>query len=260
MRTTIDIDDALFLRAEALFPQGMSKRALVNEALRRMVEASVERLPVRRTPESLEECPPWLPTKGFLSDFPEDTVLIGGIAVWLHSKASADLVPECTYDADLYISLPAWAEVRDVYDTTANRRLNKHQAIVQGVEIDLYVEHHHGLRLDYATVMAHAVSLDGVQVACLEHLLLLKIDALQARQGSAHGAKDRRDVAKILVLLADQAPDQVVLHGQPDDLTVVRQVVRSEAFADIAGGNAHRASALRRRATLFLQAWDRAVA
>lgn len=260
MRTTIDIDDALLQRAEVMFPSGTSKRALVNEALRRMVESPIERLPIRRKPEGLEECPPWLPTKDFLSDFLEDTVLIGGIAVWLHSKTSADLVPECTYDADLYVSLSAWAEMRDVYDTTANRRLNKHQAIVQGVEIDLYVEHHHGLRLDYATVVAQAISLEGVQVACLEHLLLLKIDALQARQGSAHGAKDRRDVAKILVLLSDQVPDQVVLHGQPDDLAVVHQVLRSEAFADIAEGNAHQASALRRRAALFLQAWDRVIA
>jgi Arc/MetJ family transcription regulator len=37
MRTTLDIDDSLMVRAQAMFPPGTSKTALVEEGLRRLL-------------------------------------------------------------------------------------------------------------------------------------------------------------------------------------------------------------------------------
>ena len=49
--------------------------------------------------------------------------------------------------------------------------------------------------------MASSQVIDGVCIASLEHLLVLKLDAYASRRGSAKGAKDERDLIKILHLL-----------------------------------------------------------
>lgn len=103
-----------------------------------------------------------------------------------------------THDADLYVSLASWAAIRDAYVVVPNRRLSQHQITIDGVELDLYLEHNNALRVDFSDLVEASVVIDGARVACVEHLLLLKLSALRERWGSEHGAKDRRDVAMLL--------------------------------------------------------------
>jgi hypothetical protein len=196
----------------------------------------------------------WAAVRRFVDAYPEDVVVIGGIAVFLHARAAAsmDLPAEYTHDADLYVSLPSWADIRDTYTVVPNRRLSKHQITVDGVEFDLYLEHNNALRVDYGDLATAAVTLDGARVACLEHLLLLKLAALRERWASDHGQKDRRDVAKLLVLLDDREPFWTLAQATEDDLALIDRVQESSAYLELAGGNAHRAAKLKKRAVMFI--------
>lgn len=203
----------------------------------------------------------WDAVREFSSLYPRDTIVIGGVAVYLHTVASGrtDIPAEFTHDADLYVGLPAWAEVRDIFEPVANRRLAKHQITVNGVELDLYVAHNNALRVSYADLHFASVELAGMNVAGLEHLLLLKLDAFKDRYASAHGQKDRRDIAKLLVLLSRTEPYYTLVQGTDEDVDLVDDVMRSTSFLDITGGNAHVAAQLRREAAVFARALRTAI-
>jgi hypothetical protein len=189
-----------------------------------------------------------------VAEYPDDLVVIGGVAVYLHTVAFAghELPIEFTHDADIAAALVSLADLRDQYEVVPNRRLSKHQVTVGDTEIDLYVERYNDLRVDYPELAMAAVELEGIRVACLEHLLLLKLDALAARWRSAHAEKDRRDVAKLLVMLRDTEPCFALAHGTADDLDLLERVLRSDAFMQLARNNALTARRLRDRASTFV--------
>lgn len=136
--------------------------------------------------------------------FPEGVVFIGGVAVYLHTRAEhlPEQWIEFSHDGDLYISLADFGDLRDTEEVTANRRLTKHQFIKNGIDFDVYLEHNNGLRVTYADVLTHALVVERVRIASLEHLLLLKLDAFADRRGSAKGRKDERDLIRIGHLMA----------------------------------------------------------
>ena len=89
--------------------------------------------------------------------------------------------------------------------------------------------------------------IDGVRVACLEHLLLLKLDAYRSRRGSAKGSKDERDLVKICHLLAGAGlrSDRLARYLVPEAIESLGHLKRSSEFMSICGGNAHQARDLR---------------
>jgi predicted nucleotidyltransferase len=185
--------------------------------------------------------------------FPEDIIVIGGVAVYLHALASSSGLPvETTHDVDLMVALATWSDIREGYDVVTNRRLSKHQLTLGDVEVDLYVERNHGLRVGYADLAEHAVILNGIRVTGLEHLLLLKLGAAIARFHSAHGEKDRRDLAKVLVLLCGTEPDIVLAQASDADIEMLDKTLASNAFYEITNKNAQQASRLKKKASLFV--------
>ncbi len=125
----------------------------------------------------------------------------------------------------------------------------------------------HGRRGDYGWGARRAHELNAKHdpnyansgVAGLEHLLLLKLDAYKARQRSAHGQKDARDIAKILVLLRKTVPYYALAQATSEDVAFVDRVMASDAFLTIAGGNAHEARKLRKFASTYADALRKAV-
>ena len=186
-----------------------------------------------------------------LSDhYPDGVVFIGGVAVYLHARASR--IPpswvEFSHDGDLYISFADFADLRDIEDVVANRRLTKHQFIKRGVDFDVYLEHNNGLRVSYADVLEHSRVIDRVRVASLEHLLLLKLDAFADRKGTTKGRKDERDVIRLARLLAPPhrvVRAQIAAYASGGDVVRLRELERSREFAQVTGGNHKQASALR---------------
>ena len=180
--------------------------------------------------------------------FPEGLVFIGGIAVYLHARAArlASWGIEFSHDGDLYVSLADFSDLRDVEEVTANRRLNKHQFIKNGIEFDVYLEYNNSLRVPYADAWARSSVIDNVRVASLEHLVLLKLDAYADRRASAKGRKDERDLIRIAHILSRQR-----LHKQwlepylaPEDVQLLADVSKSSEFVAMTR-NAKQASDLR---------------
>jgi hypothetical protein len=185
--------------------------------------------------------------------FPSGVVFIGGIAVYLHSVKAG--VPknyvERSHDADLYVALSVFDDLRSVEDVTTNIRLRKKQFIKYGMDYDVYLEHHHGLRVRYDDIFRYSSVINGVRVASLEHLLILKLDALTGRAGTSKGRKDERDVIRIAMLLGKQGTIRVPLQSYftSEMARVLERLASSHEFMTISRGNAHEAKRLRTQYT-----------
>lgn len=183
--------------------------------------------------------------------FPEGVVFIDGIAVYLHAinlPGTRELA-EATHDADIYISLADMADLRDIEEVTANRRLSKHQMVKHGFEFDIYTERQSSLIVPYDAVVAHAAVYDGIRVASLEHLLVLKLEAFADRKGSAKGDKDAKDLLRIGAIASRGAKGFKAAVSAPyvrdvhvDLLTLVE---RGPQVTSLARGNAMAAKRLR---------------
>ncbi|MFN3566674.1 MAG: hypothetical protein ACK4V1_11905 [Burkholderiaceae bacterium] len=182
---------------------------------------------------------------------PEGIVFIGGVAVYLHAINLPATAPfaEATHDADFYISLADMADLRDLEEVTPNRRLHKHQLIKDGFEFDIYTERQSALIVPYDAVSAHAVVYDGIRVASLEHLSVLKLEALRDRRASAKGEKDAKDLLRIAAIAArgkrrfDAALAAPYLRDE--HLALLDLVERGTAALALAAGNAVVAKRLR---------------
>lgn len=181
--------------------------------------------------------------------FPDGMILIGGVAVYLHAEQQLDArLLEVSHDADFYLSLMDYADLRDLEEVTQNRRLGKHQVIKHGVDFDVYVENQHRLCIPFADAHEHAQTIKGFRVAHLAHLLVLKTEAARSRAGSAKGDKDLRDLARIGAMLT---PDDVLVAAPWVDgarLDLWRHVAaRNDVFQSLVQGNAHEAKPLHQR-------------
>lgn len=187
------------------------------------------------------------------SAYPHGVVFIGGIAVYLHAINHEDTIAlaEFTHDADFYISIVDMADLRDVEEVVPNRRLSKHQLVKRGFEFDIYTERHSALIVPYDQVMAHAVLYDSLRVACLEHLLVLKLEAYRDRASSAKGQKDAKDLIRLaLVANAKDEPIDAELCGgylSDDHIELLERVQRGPEFLSLAKGNAKQAKQMRQQ-------------
>lgn len=180
--------------------------------------------------------------------FPDGVVFIGGIAVLLHVRVGRlpARFAELSHDGDFLISLAAFADLRDIEEVTANRRLEQHQIVKAGFEYDVYLEGHNRLRVRFADAVRESAVVDGVRIACLEHLLLLKLDAFASRRGSAKGSKDERDLLKICLLLGPEpVAERLAGAFTPADSALLERCRNSPEILDLCAGNAHEARPLR---------------
>jgi len=170
--------------------------------------------------------------------FPEGLVFIGGIAVYFHSGKTPDNFGEFSHDGDFLMSLADFADLRDLYEVTRNRRLTKHQLIKNGIEFDVYVEHQNNLAVPFDEALCYSEIIDGVRVASLEHLLVLKIDAANARAGTGKGDKDDRDVARIVLLMGEPRMEILDKYLDQNRLHCIKRLIpRPEPFVAIAHGD-----------------------
>lgn len=183
--------------------------------------------------------------------YPDGIVFIGGIAVYIHTinHTKTAALAAFTHDADFYISLADMGDLRDDQQLTANRRLSKHQLIKRGFEFDVYTERQSSLIVPYDHVRAHAVQYEGLLVAALEHLLVLKLEAFRDRRHSSKGDKDAADIIQIALVAAESR------HGlradlcsgflQQEHLDLLAAISRGPHFLALARGNSKYAKDLR---------------
>lgn len=197
--------------------------------------------------------------KNLAEMFDQGLIYIGGIAVYLHSvnQPAAAHLAEATHDADFYISFADMADLRDIEEVTPNRRLHKSQIIKNGFEFDIYTERLSSLRVPYDMVAAHSWQYDGMRVACLEHLFVLKLEAYLDRQDSAKGGKDARDLMRIAVV-AGTLPsfdcDLVAPYLNDQHEELFERLRKTPEAVTLARGNAVHAKAIRKDLGALLDA------
>lgn len=184
-------------------------------------------------------------------------IFIGGIGVYLHAINSGDLkeLAETTKDADLYISISGFSDLREIEELSPNTRLNKHEFRKGGFSFDVYTERHSSLPVPYADVAADAHEYDGVKVAAPEHLLILKLEAAVDRKGSEHGRKDVKDIIRLMLVAQASAFDaeRCVAFMQERHFNMLEEIARGPEFMSLARGNAKQAKSLRTRFSTVLE-------
>lgn len=120
--------------------------------------------------------------------------LIGGWAVWLHTRALK------SKDIDIIIDLPTLGNLRESFDVTKNNRLRKYEIIQGPVQVDIYAPHWSDLGIPFETINANLTTIQGFHVPKSEILLCLKQIAYTSRVGSAKGKKDLLDMVSLLSL------------------------------------------------------------
>lgn len=186
-----------------------------------------------------------------VSEMFPDVVYIGGIAVYLHAAnhAGAKEFADTTHDSDFYISITDMSDLRDIEEVSTNRRLSKSEMTKRGFAFDIYTERHSALIVPYDQVSAHARTYGQFRVACLEHLVALKLEAFLDRRGSVKGDKDAKDLLRIaIVSRRGGLPfDANILapHTRPPHLQLLEQVERGPYAMALAHGNAMEAKKIR---------------
>ena len=183
-------------------------------------------------------------------------VFIGGIGVYLHAINTPGLaeLAEATRDADLYISISGFSDLREIEELSANTRLNKHEFRKGGFSFDVYTERQSGLPVPYAEVAADVREYDGVKVAAPEHLLVLKLEAAVERKGSEHGRKDVKDIIRLMLVAAASTFDakRCAAFMQDRHLAMLEEIAKGPEFLSLARGNAKEAKAMRQQFSAVL--------
>ncbi|MEA1904559.1 MAG: hypothetical protein U9M97_01590 [Candidatus Hadarchaeota archaeon] len=132
-----------------------------------------------------------------------DFVVIGGWGVyfWTRKLKSRDI--DIYIDQDNFYGLQGGLLGRD-HVVKRNPRLRKLEAIIEGVEVDIYTPFLCNLVVPCKDVLGEGWSSDieGFRVAVPEVLLLLKAQAARERWHAEKGMKDRADLIS-LVAFAD---------------------------------------------------------
>ncbi|MCX6748419.1 MAG: hypothetical protein NT076_02340 [Candidatus Pacearchaeota archaeon] len=126
-------------------------------------------------------------------------VLIGGWAIWLYSRALK------SKDIDIYINFDDFFKLQNFFAERSitinfNQKLNKYEAKVGEIDIDICTPHHCNLRISCKEVFEKNLfkNVEGFKVVIPEILLLLKIDAEEKRHETIKGFKDRVDILSLL--------------------------------------------------------------
>ncbi len=191
----------------------------------------------------------WKGISEISEEFEDRPVFIGGVAVYVHlaERSLETDLGEFSHDADLLLSLADFADLRDLYEVTPNRRLGKNQIIKHGIEFDVYVERNYGLAVQFDDAMAESKIIQNVRAASLEHLLVLKLDACLDRRGSEKGLKDERDLIRLCSMMHTGGYKQNLItpYFREETVDVLRALPRSSQFLVLTGRNAHSAKPLR---------------
>ena len=128
-----------------------------------------------------------------------DFVVIGGWGVyfWTRKLKSRDI--DIYIDQDNFYKLQAEA-LKASFPIKRNPRLKKFEALIDGVETDIYTPFMCNLAIPCEDVFREKLVsvIEGFRVAIPEAMLLLKAQAAKERWHSEKGVKDRADIISLL--------------------------------------------------------------
>lgn len=146
-------------------------------------------------------------------------------------------------------------DLRDHEEVVPNPNRHKHQITLQGFEFDIYTERQSKLIVPYADIEKHAVSYGELKVACLEHVLPLKLEAYNNRRNSSKGMKDAKDIFRIFLcaqVLGFQTK-RYALYKMDTHEGLLEEIIKGPAAVELAQGNSHVAKNYRAAGTTLLE-------
>ena len=147
-----------------------------------------------------------------LSNLLDDIVFIGGVATYSHTNQQFPLLTEPSHDADLVMSRQSYQDLKEIEDMSHNHRLAKSQFIKNDIAYDIYVAGEQQLMVSHENLLKFSTVVNGIRVACPEHLLTLKLHAALARQNCPKGHKDCRDLFRLVCLLSNPRPEALKIN------------------------------------------------
>lgn len=161
--------------------------------------------------------------------FGNEFIVIGDWAAYAYGATQAPLL------AAAMISYEVQGTLRDAYELTKDQTAKKERLRVPaGDDLDLHVEPYHRLRVPLDEMQAYARQVEGMWVACPEHLLILMLDASRDRANTPPSPKDGQDLVGLLDRAASQfrSPELLARHLTPEDWSVLRQVSQNTEITD----------------------------
>jgi hypothetical protein len=145
--------------------------------------------------------------------------------------------------------------MREIEELTANSRLFKHEFQRRQFSFGVYAERLSRLPVPYDVVAAHAVDYDGVHVAALEDLLVLKLEAAVDRHASEYGRKDAKDVIRIMLLASEMGFDanRAVAYMTPRHFEYLSLIAEDPGFTVMVKGSVKTAKRLRQETAKIFQ-------
>lgn len=123
-----------------------------------------------------------------------DFVLIGGWAIYLHTRAYK------SKDIDIVVDYAQLLALRKKYSVSKNEFLKKYEIRGGHFDIDIYLPKFSRLAVPAEELLQEYAMVEGMKVAQPEALALLKQAAYEARKGTIKGKKDALDIALLLLL------------------------------------------------------------
>lgn len=131
-----------------------------------------------------------------------DFVTIGGWGVYLWARKLKSRDIDIYMDQDNFYGLQAEA-LKAGFTIKRNPRLKKFEALIEGVEVDIYTPFMCNLVVPCLDVFREGLvsNIEGFKVAGPEVLLILKAQAARERWHSEKGMKDRADIISLLAFV-----------------------------------------------------------
>jgi hypothetical protein len=131
-----------------------------------------------------------------------DFVTIGGWGVYLWARKLKSRDIDIYMDQDNFYGLQTEA-LKAGFTIKRNPRLKKFEALIEGVEVDIYTPFMCNLVVPCLDVFREGLvsNIEGFKVAGPEVLLILKAQAARERWHSEKGMKDRADIISLLAFV-----------------------------------------------------------
>jgi hypothetical protein len=170
----------------------------------------------------------WRLLQRLRSEFP--FTLIGGWAVYLYAHRLK------SKDIDIVVGLDVLESLRTAYEMRKSVGLKKYEFTADGIDVDTYVPFYSNLGIPAEELLENSISVEGIRVPRVGHLLATKQRAEDDRRGTEKGLKDRVDILSLLLFSEVDLGSYARLlasHGLVGYLDELRKVV-SEAKLEMA--------------------------
>ena len=150
-------------------------------------------------------------------------VLIGGWAAYLWTKKNK------SKDVDIVLEDVSVLDfLKNNFDMKKNAHLKKYEIKTGDIDVDVYVPYYSRLAIPPEDMKKHATVIDGISVATVEALLLLKQGAETDRGLSQKGLKDRIDMMALLCFCDvnfKKYREMLESYGRPELMKRLRDIV-----------------------------------